>query len=455
MSTDMKGIYQKNLFESLASITVDVPTNSRYRVLSENLPWVNLAGIANEYRAKKVDINNGAMLDLRLHLGAYIAKGMNGWTDRETEEMVRYHAGVRILCGIACSTKTIDHTSIETFRSTLGQEGAEAINQEIVRSAQKQGFTGTKICSADTTVQEVPISYPTEVGHLKKIGEALLGIGKKIRKGVAEKAEDIVSKAKDIFTEIRLFTRGKKEEAKEKKKKLGKKMHKEISKLYKLITDQLSQMGEKSSDQYQEQIDLFGTMLEQIKQWMNTGFHPKGKIVSLWHQTARAITRDKAAKAVEFGIRWFVTRLEGGYVIGKQCKKIGADSDSKILEEVIPNFVDILGGVPEMVVYDRGGDGSKNHELIEELGIKHNCIFRKGKEQMEVGPTIFKRAKRERALSEASIAVLKTQKYGFNKPRAKSEEGCTIMGHMAFIGANINKMMKDIGKSQGLGFEMG
>src|SRR3990167_10319319 len=104
---------------------VIVHPNNRYRVLSETLPWRELGEVANGYRAKVVDIHNGRPLNLRLHLGAFIAQSMNRWTDRETEEMVAHHAGVRLLCALEYSNETIDHTNIEVFRNQLGAQGVE------------------------------------------------------------------------------------------------------------------------------------------------------------------------------------------------------------------------------------------------------------------------------------------------------------------------------------------
>ena len=168
MSTRMEGITQPSLFSSgTLRMDVVVPEENRYRILAEKLPWLKLAEVANEYRAKKVDIHVGRPLNLRMHLGAVIAQSMNRWTDRETEEMVTYHAGVRILCGLEQSSETIDHTNIEVFRNQLGAEGVENLNRIVVESAGKQGFTGAELCSSDTTVQEAPIAYPTEVGHMK------------------------------------------------------------------------------------------------------------------------------------------------------------------------------------------------------------------------------------------------------------------------------------------------
>ena len=103
-----------------------------------------------------MDIDNGRPLNLRLHLGALIAQSMNRWTDRETQEMVAYHAGVRILCGLEQSSETIDHTNIEVFRNQVGAKGVESLNRVVVECAKEEGFTDTTLCSSDTTVQGAP-----------------------------------------------------------------------------------------------------------------------------------------------------------------------------------------------------------------------------------------------------------------------------------------------------------
>ena len=123
MSTRMEGIEEQSLFSGTTlKLDVIVPYNNRYRILSETLPWRELGDVANGYRAKVVDIHTGRPMNLRLHLGALIAQSMNGWTDRETEDMVAHHAGVRILCGLEYSSETIDHTNIETFRNQLAAQ---------------------------------------------------------------------------------------------------------------------------------------------------------------------------------------------------------------------------------------------------------------------------------------------------------------------------------------------
>lgn len=445
MSTDMRGIVQTSLFSLVPSVSVNVCRDSQYRILSQIFPWVDAAAIVNRYRAKKVDIENGRTLDLRAHIGALIAQTMNGWTDRQTEEMVRYHAGVRLLCGFEGTTTTMDRTRIEAFRNCVGKTCAEELNQMVLRSAMGAGFTGIEICAADTTVQESPIAYPTEVGHMKNIAEKILGFGKTLGLKSVAGLGKLKDKAQGLFTSIRLFTRGKTEQALEKKKKLSKKLNSRVRKMVQLAKADLEFKRGKLAEEAREQLEFYGQMLEQIKIWMKTGFHPKDKIISLWDTTARAISKGKSGKSVEFGRRWIITRLIGGYVTGAPCQKIGADADTQIADEVIINFMDTFGEVPENFVYDRGADSKKNKTFLGEVGVENICIFPKGRRKMDVPPEVLEMARRERSLNEASIANLKSKKYNFTKPRARSQHACDHKGFSAMLGFNLNLLLRDLG----------
>lgn len=444
MSTRMDGILQPSLFSS-STLRMDViiAKNNRYRVLAEKLPWLKLGEVANKHRSKHVDLNIGRPLDLRLHLGAYIAQGMNHWTDRETEEMVALNAGVRLLCGLEQSSDTTDHTSIETFRSQLGSVGAEELNQIVVQIAQTEGFTDAKLCSSDTTVQEAPIAYPTEVGHMRNIANKLVGIGAKIGTGISKKLKKLAEQARKTFREIRLFTRGKKEQAIKRKKKLSRDLQQTVAKMERALRQELAKLSEKAQAKYRPAMDLYCKMLSQIRQWHRTGFHPNGKIISLWLTDARAIGRGKVGKDTEFGRRWIITRLTKGYIIGAVCKRLGSGSDSILMPEILSHFERTMGEDPELMVYDRGGDGQKNHRILKDKGIR-NAIFRKGKvSQPGLGRNTAAKARRERALSEATIATIKHPRYGFTKPRARSSESCVLKGQMAIMGANLMHLTRD------------
>lgn len=342
---------------------------------------------------------------------------------------------------------TMDRTRIEAFRNCVGKTCAEELNQMVLRSAMGAGFTGIEICAADTTVQESPIAYPTEVGHMKNIAEKILGFGKRLELKSVAGLGKLRDKAQGLFTAIRLFTRGKTEQALEKKKKLSKKMNSRVQRMVRMAKADLEFKRGKLAAQAREQLELYEHMLEQIKIWMKTGFHPKDKIISLWDTTARAISKGKSGKSVEFGRRWIITRLMGGYVTGAPCQKIGADADTQIADEVIINFMDTLGEVPESFIYDRGADSKKNSVFLDEVGVENICIFPKGRRKMDVPPAVLEMARRERSLNEASIANLKSNKYNFTKPRARSPDTCDHKGFSAMLGFNLNLLLRDLGSA--------
>ena len=444
MSTRMDGIFQQDLFSGTMRMDVVIGKEDPYRILAEKLPWIEMGNTANRHRALRVDIENGRPLNLRLHLGALTAQGMNGWTDRETEQMIAYHAGVRLLCGLSQSSETIVHTCIVEFRHQVGSEGMRELNGIVVRWAKETGFTDAKLCSSDTTVQEAPIAYPTEVGHLKRISEKLQLIGTRMKQGLKENLKPLSEKVGKVFSQIRLFTRGKTQKAIEKKKRLTRKLHSLVRQMLYQVENGSQELSVKSRAQYQEELIRYRLMLTQIWQWMRTGFHPRGKLLSLWHTEARAITRSKAGKATEFGRRWIISRLTGGYLIGAPCA-VGADNDLKIIPEVLADFETVMGESPEMMVYDRGADSTPNHGSLKDSGVKHDAIFRKGRNSLkDLSPRLMAKARRERPLSEAGIATIKCPRYGFTKPRAKSVESCILKGHLAIFGANLTHLAKDL-----------
>jgi hypothetical protein len=440
----MDGIFQQDLFSGTMRMDVVIAEEDPYRILAEKLPWIEMGNAANRHRSLRIDIENGRPLNLRLHLGALIAQGMHGWTDRETEQMIAYHAGVRLLCGLSQSSERIDHTCLADFRQQVGPEGLKEVNGILVRSAKETGFTDAKLCSADTTCQEAPIAYPTEVGHLKRISQKLALIGTRMKQGLKENLKTLSEKVGKVFSQIRLFTRGKTQKVIEKKKRLTVKLHSLVRHMLYQVEKGSEELSAKSRAQYEEELIRYRLMLTQIWQWMRTGFHPKGKLLSLWHTEARAITRSKAGKATEFGRRWIISRLTGGYLIGVPCA-VGADNDLKIIPEVITDFKTVMGESPEMMVYDRGADSTPNHGSLKDFGVKYDAIFRKGRSSLkDLSPQLMAKARRERPLSEAGIATIKCHRYGFTKPRAKSVESCILKGHLAIFGANLTHFAKDL-----------
>jgi hypothetical protein len=66
-------------------------------------------------------------------------------------------------------------------------------------------------------------------------------------------------------------------------------------------------------------------------------------------------------------------------------------------------------------------------------------------DMLYVSPEILEMARRERSLSEATIANLKSKKYNFTKPRARSQDSCVHKGFSAMLGFNLNLLLRDLG----------
>ena len=120
-------------------------------------------------------------------------------------------------------------------------------------------------------------------------------------------------------------------------------------------------------------------MLPQIGHWLQAGVVARGKILHAGITQARAIVKNKAGKRVEFGLKWLVNRIEGGYVFGRVVEA-GADERAMPIE-AMKDYQRVFGAqaVPKMSVYDRGGSAPKTIEALKRQGIEKVGIPPRGK----------------------------------------------------------------------------
>ena len=245
--------------------TINIPRGHKLTALYEAIPWHELMekAITILYDDHGISQSIGRELNLRAHLGAYILQTAHGWTDRWTEEMIRYYVPARIFCGFLESTGSLDHTRIEAFRNRFGQKGTRLITQDMLNVAKEYGFTGPEDVDMDTTVQEAGITHPTEmklIDHLlkkasrfhKKLKEA----GKRGIRGI-KKAVERFSK---VFTGYRFFAKTKERKTKAIKKsvKIAKRI---LDEMLKVKTEKTS-LSVKSPIEYQHILEL-GPKVEQ------------------------------------------------------------------------------------------------------------------------------------------------------------------------------------------------
>jgi hypothetical protein len=224
-----------------------------------------------------------------------------------------------------------DHSSIARALEAWGAEGVEQVNHLIVQQAERYGFADPALVSGDTTAQEWPIGYPNEPRILRGLAQRCLrGLVRLSHQGVAA-LEETIQQAKAVLKSVKqyhLFTKQKKE-----KDLLLRRIIEQTQELIRGASGVVETVRQ-STDRVQNSAcqkllrmkQVAETLIPQIMQWMSTGVVAKGKILQAGITQARAIVRNKVGKKVEFGLKYLVNRIGGGYVFGKL---VAANSDER------------------------------------------------------------------------------------------------------------------------------
>jgi hypothetical protein len=376
---------------------------------------------------------------------------------REMETHLSENAVARVFVNMehSANIQIRDHSNIARINEALGLEGMLELNTAIIHQATKYGFADPKILSADTTAQELPIGYPHEAGIMKgmaeRSGRALKKIKETVQKTkgkVKEKVRRAMKRCGKIIQkakEYHLFAKGK-----EKKDEILQEMVKQTKKMLLETKQLMRQMGvatnastKSAQEQLQKMVDVGHILLPQILHWLKTQTVAKGKIIHTGITEARAIVRNKVGKKVEFGFQYLICSVGGGYLFGTLLiKSIG---ESKMPKKALALYRELYGQEesPDIEIYDRGGYSAYNSAWLKKEGIK-NGIQPKGKAHYGVRGKDRELVKKERAMMEGKIGSLKTEKYKFNKPKARKSANVKASGIRSILSFNINKFMRDV-----------
>jgi hypothetical protein len=424
------------------SAQISIRAKHELLLLSDVISWMDLMEIAINIRESKIKSHAGVEPHYRELLGAVALMSLRKITFREAEDLIAHYAPARYLCGLMDSTWQPDHITIFEFTQMLGPEGMSQINKQILLSAQSLGILDPSRLMSDTTAQEAKIPYPNEVGLMNRftslVAKNLKKVGGKFS-SAKSKVKEIVKKVKGLVRGAHLFAK-----TREEKKKIGKKIYHTTKELQQIIKQCLSQGGKvrgKSAQELERLSELMDKLFPQILHFLETGFVAAKKIIHLQAPELYSIVRGKAGKSVEFGLKWGVNRIEG-FVQGFLLNSGANSSDQKFCIQAIAEHIDLFGQAPTTFGFDRGGYSLANIKKAKRLGVKNVGIAPKGKASWSVSDTMADKIKRERAQVEGSIGTAKTQKYGFNKPDAKSIAAMETYGHRAFLGMNLRKTLR-------------
>jgi hypothetical protein len=414
--------------------------------LTHEIDWQLLEEIARERRRLVIKSSRGQQPNYRANCGAVVVRSLKSLDLRSTEDMVRNYLPARYMCDLQNSNWTPDHDTIWEFETMLGEEGLSLFSQHVLKNAEAQGFLDPSALCSDTTAQEAKIPYPNEVGLMGSFGKSIARSLKTLGATAAGFKNKIEGKLRDLAQNLRkhrLFSKTKEARLKvaAKMSELSKEVLQDLGTLIESVSKNVSGKRKRAanhiSDVYTSMMQLIG----QIDHWIKTGWVVPEKIISLFQTDLRSIPRGKIGKDIEFGLKWGINQIRGGYVHIFMMQEMRS-ADCEFAVEAIREHIRIFGQPPKEYGFDRGGWSEPHMEQMGKLGVKRIGVAPKGKEPWKVSKNCENRIKRERAQVEGKIGTMKH--YGFNKPEERATPGMKRAARRAELRFNLGKYLRDL-----------
>lgn len=440
-------------------VAIFVPESHPLLQLKRALDWEAIAAVmVTHWRAagKNVDGVPGMPWPVSLYVPLLVLMAVKALNSRQMEEYLAENGVARVFMELQEQERAAvrDHSNIARAQAALGEAGWQEVNEWIVTAAVRCGFGHPEVLSADTTVQEPQIGYPHEAGILRGIAQRVVRSLRKLKQRGGQALAAAREKAKEVLKGVKhyhLFTKTKAE----KDQVLQQLVHQthalsEASQqVLAEVQDTTAQAVQSAIAKLKQMVAVIQVLLPQIVQWLATGVVASGKLLHAGITTARAIVKNKVGKKVEFGLKWLLNRIEGGYVFGTV---VGAHADEKQMPLVaLRQYRAVFGprATPQMLVYDRGGSAAKTVQKLQQEGVKKVGIAPVGNAAWSIAEEDQKQVKSQRAKTEGSIGALKSPKYAFHHGRQRSNHTLVATGQWALVCLNVNKLMRDlVGKDQ-------
>jgi hypothetical protein len=436
------------------TVSIYVPHNHPFLQLKRALPWDALYAVMGRHwrrAGKNTDGRPGLPWDVAWYVPLVVLMLVKHFHARDMEAYLAENVVARMFIGRQADPRPQmrDHSNIARASAALGKDGVEEINALMLHVARDGGCADGAILSSDTTAQELPIGYPNEPGILRgmaqRCGRALTKRKTRAVLGVDTALEQVQTILRTV-TEHHLFAKGKQE-----KRQVLTRVLTEVGQLVVQTRLLVEGLGARRDRVTQHAITTLKTMHEvakrlipQIVQWITTGVVAKGKMVHAGLTQARARGRHKAGKEVEFGLPYLLSRLGGGYVFGTFIR--GVVDESKMPRQALAGYRAIFGAqaTPALVVYDRGGYAMATIRALATEGVQAIGIQPKGHGAWHVAEAVRETVRSERGKTEGIIGTLKTDKYGFNKPKERLWQTLEMAGPRSILSCNLNKLMRDL-----------
>jgi hypothetical protein len=436
------------------SVTIFVPDDHPLLQLKRALKWEAITGVmVKHWRKAGRNVAGGPGLPwpVSLYVPLLVLMSVKTLNSREMEKDLEENAVSRLFVGLEnqLSPHVKDHSNIARAQAYLGVEGWREVNELIVGEATRLGFGQMEVLSSDTTVQEPAIGYPNEAGILRGVAQRVYRSLVKVKeqgRGAVSKGRE---KAKEIFKTVKEYhlfakTKEKKDELLYQLVEQTRELMSHSRKVIKQVGQSAERVTQSAVVKLEQMVAVSAQLLPQILQWLQTGVVATGKILHAGITQARAIVKNKTGKRVEFGLKWLINRIEGGYVFGRVVEARADEREMPIA--AVKDYKRIFGAkaAPKMSVYDRGGSAPKTIAELKGQGVEKVGIQPRGKAPWLVAEEDQAEVRSQRGKTEGVIGTLKSRKYGFNRRQERSNETLTAAGQRVMVCLNLNKLVRDI-----------
>lgn len=362
-----------------------IPLDHPKRIILDKIPWDELTEIGK--KAYKRDY-------WRDKPNARVMTGLFVWScisDDKSYRSLKEDFSFNVLCAYACGFKEIekreiDHTTLIKFEEHLGEENVLKIKDIVEKtSANKQMPNSKGRHSADTTVFESNITYPTDTKIMESVRLFLANnIIKEYEKEVNQNhrtysriaRQDYLSFSRKRIFSVKELKKAKKLQLQYLKRNL--RQAEEVMKALKakIVSDEVQLKGKDNQKSFQR----LKTKLETAKRIYSQqlalyqGEKIENRIVSFSRPSIRPIFRGKAQKKTEFGLKVQTSLMGKTLIIGKLSYE---------------NFYDGKG-LKETIIEMK----SKNYPVKEQIGDKGNGGISKFLKENNIVDVIEKRGRR-------------------------------------------------------------
>lgn len=280
---------------------------------------------------------------IRLMVSLLILKQLRNISDENIVEHWSENSYYQFFSGLDCFTpkRPCVATELVEFRKRIGPEGIELIFKESIRLNGDDANDDN--LSADTTVQEKNITYPTDDKLYKKIIKECRSIAKTEQVELRQSYKQTVKK-------LSYHQRFKKHKNGAKTARKANKRIKTIAGV--LVRELYRKLTEQSLNKHSKKLSLYERVLKQKRQDSN-------KIYSLHEPEVKCYTKGKEHKKFEFGSKAsFLVTQRTGVIVGA-LNFNSNEHDSKTLPLTLKQY-ERLGGTSAKNIYvDRGYRGIK------------------------------------------------------------------------------------------------